>query len=182
MQQPFRYKPMRVREMAENSKLSEQEVKFLYRSFKQECPNGIIDQETFTAIYGKIFPLGNPTKYAQFLFKSIDREHQCGITFRDFMSFLSLVSKGSVEEKIAWSFSFYDIDSDGFIDKEEMNNVSEAIYDLMGTFAPHHKRLHQIERIFSAMDKNRDGLVSFFEFTSYCMTENCIQTIMMNFP
>ena len=33
--------------MAEETKFTKAEVKFMYRAFKTECPNGIIDEETF---------------------------------------------------------------------------------------------------------------------------------------
>ena len=48
-------------------------MKFLYRAFKQECPNGIIDEETFKDVYENIFPLGDASKYAHLVFKCIDR-------------------------------------------------------------------------------------------------------------
>ena len=182
MQRSIRYKPPSVTDMARNTKLTEQEVKFLYRSFKQECPTGIIDQDAFVAIYGKIFPLGDPTKYAQFIFQSIYHEHENRMTFGDFMDFLSLVSKGSLEVKIAWSFNFYDINNDGFIDLTEMQSVAEAIFDLMGSSAAQHKRVHQIEKIFLAMDANRDGLVSFQEFQHYCNENPSIRDAMIHFP
>ena len=46
-----------------------------------------------------------------------------GITFGDFMDFLSSLSKGSEEEKIMWSFRFYDINKDGIISRDEMIKV-----------------------------------------------------------
>ena len=111
MQRVTRYSPPSVSELSRTTRLTEREVKFLYRSFKQECPNGIIDLDSFISVYGNIFPMGDPTKYAQFIFKAIYRKHENKMTFGDFMDFLSLVSKGSLEEKMAWSFSFYDINS-----------------------------------------------------------------------
>ena len=33
--------------MSVETKFSKTEVKFLYRAFKSECPNGIIDEDTF---------------------------------------------------------------------------------------------------------------------------------------
>jgi len=50
------------------------EVRCLYRSFKQECPNGIVDEETFKEVYEKIFPLGDATHYAHLVFAAIDRQ------------------------------------------------------------------------------------------------------------
>ena len=49
------------------------EVRSLYRAFKQECPNGIVDEETFKDVYERIFPLGDAGKYAHLVFASIDR-------------------------------------------------------------------------------------------------------------
>ena len=112
-----------VEEMAQETKFTKEEVKFLYRAFKQECPNGIIDEDTFKEVYAKIFPLGDATKYAHLVFTAIDKEKTGGITFGDFMDFLSIISKGSPKEKILWSFHFYDVNRDGQISKEEMVKV-----------------------------------------------------------
>ena len=45
----------------------------MYRAFKQECPNGIVDEETFKEVYEKIFPLGDASQYAHLVFAAIDR-------------------------------------------------------------------------------------------------------------
>jgi len=44
---PTRYKPDTVEQMALETKFTKEEVKSLYRAFKQECPTGISDEETF---------------------------------------------------------------------------------------------------------------------------------------
>ncbi len=48
------------------------------------------------------------------------RERTGGITFGDFMEFLSVITKGSTEDKLLWAFTFYDVNHDGVISKEEM--------------------------------------------------------------
>lgn len=45
---------------------------------------------------------------------------------------LSVLSRGTPEEKLRWTFSLYDINGDGFITKEEMKDVVTAIFELMG--------------------------------------------------
>ena len=51
------------------------------------------------------------------------RERTGGITFGDFMEFLSVISKGTTMDKLSWAFTFYDVDNDGFISKDEMLKV-----------------------------------------------------------
>lgn len=49
-----------------------------------------------------------------------------------FVQGLSILSRGTLEEKLCWTFQLYDINSDGHITKEEMNDIVTAIYNLMG--------------------------------------------------
>ena len=44
---PTRYKPDPVDQLARETNFTKEEVKSLYRAFKQECPTGISDEETF---------------------------------------------------------------------------------------------------------------------------------------
>ena len=68
-----RYKPDTVDTVARETQFSKEEVKCLYRAFKQECPTAILDEETFKEVYQKIFPLGESSKYAKLVFNTIDR-------------------------------------------------------------------------------------------------------------
>ena len=45
----------------------------MYRAFKQDCPTGIVDEDTFKEVYDKIFPLGDASQYAHLVFLSIDK-------------------------------------------------------------------------------------------------------------
>lgn len=95
--QPTRYKPSDLNQMAANTKFTKSksrisdfqfrkpfnhhhflninigEVRCLYRAFKQDCPNGILNEETFREVYEKIFPLGDATHYSHLVFTTIDR-------------------------------------------------------------------------------------------------------------
>ena len=128
MNELFRYKPSGVEQISDQTKFTKSEVKFLYRAFKTECPNGIIDEDTFKEVYEKIFPLGDASKYAMIVFRAIDRERTGGITFGDFMDFLSVITKGTDQQKILWSFQFFDVNQDGKITREEMIKVEFGPY------------------------------------------------------
>ena len=42
------------------------------------------------------------------------------------MNFLSTLSKGTLQEKIYWSFLFYDVNKDGIISRDEMIKVMDT--------------------------------------------------------
>ena len=44
------------------------------------------------------------------------------------MEFLSIMSKGSTQEKILWSFDFFDIDRNGYIERQEMIKVWNILH------------------------------------------------------
>ncbi|KAI4883933.1 hypothetical protein NFI96_023475, partial [Prochilodus magdalenae] len=52
----------------------------------------------------------------------------------EFVMGLSTLLRGSVREKLEWTFHLYDINRDGFINKEEMTEIVRAIYDMMGKY------------------------------------------------
>ena len=45
------------------------------------------------------------------------------LNFREFVTGLSLSLRGSFDEKLYWSFNIYDVDGNGFISREEMNEI-----------------------------------------------------------
>lgn len=59
-------------------------------------------------------------------------KHELFYLFQDFVQNLSILSRGSLDEKLRWAFTLYDINGDGCITREEMTDIVSAIYDLMG--------------------------------------------------
>lgn len=184
MLQPSRYKPNDLEQMAEETKFTKKEVRALYRSFKQECPNGIVDEETFKEVYERIFPLGDASRYAHLVFAAIDRENTGGITFGDFMEFLSVISKGTTHDKMLWAFTFYDLDRDGVISKDEMIKVTDAIHELMGegNRPNNYEAKKHVEKVFDNMDTNQDGRVTMEEFLIYCNSNQACRESLAVLP
>ncbi|KTF95705.1 hypothetical protein cypCar_00007370 [Cyprinus carpio] len=113
-----RHQPEGLEQLQAQTKFTKKELQSLYRGFKNECPSGLVDEETFKTIYSQFFPQGDATTYAHFLFNAFDLDRNGSIRFEDFVIGLSVLLRGSVTEKLNWAFNLYDINKDGYITKE----------------------------------------------------------------
>ncbi|KAJ8317244.1 hypothetical protein KUTeg_005148 [Tegillarca granosa] len=98
----------------------------------QECPTGIVNEETFKEIYAQFFPQGDSSLYAHYVFNTFDHDRNGSINFEEFVMGLSVLSRGTLQERLQWAFSLYDINGDGLITKDEMLDIVSAIYEMMG--------------------------------------------------
>ncbi|KAB0407254.1 hypothetical protein E2I00_002823, partial [Balaenoptera physalus] len=145
------------------------------------------------------------TTYAHFLFNAFDTDHNGAVSFEftkefldggvpipgallfdeDFIKGLSILLRGTVQEKLNWAFNLYDINKDGYITKEEMLDIMKAIYDMMGkctypVLKEDAPRQH-VETFFQKMDKNKDGVVTIDEFIESCQKDENIMRSMQLF-
>ncbi|XP_037788608.1 Kv channel-interacting protein 1-like isoform X2 [Penaeus monodon] len=173
-----RYKPDGIDALARTTKFSKKDLQLIYRGFKAECPSGFVSEETFKGIYSQFFPQGDATAYAHYVFNAFDVEQQGSISFEEFVTILSELSRGSVTEKLRWAFNLYDINGDGYITKEEMLDIVTAIYSLVGRNAipavEENTTQEHVDRIFEKLDINGDGMVTLDEFMEICTQDETI--------
>ena len=138
-------------------------------------------------MYGNIFPSGDASKVSTHVFRTFDANGDGTIDFKEFITALSVTSRGKIEQKLRWAFSMYDLNGDGYITRKEMIEIVTSIYKMVGE----HKKsslsdsnlylLFQIgtevqlpadeetpekrtDKIFNQMDKNNDGKLTLEEF------------------
>ncbi|XP_058792547.1 Kv channel-interacting protein 1-like [Phymastichus coffea] len=178
-----RYRPDSLRSLCRATRFNEAEMKRIYRGFKAQCPTGVVREDTFKLIYSQFFPQGaNSSQYAHYVFNTLDQDHSGILSFEDFVVGLSILSRGSMDEKLRWTFSLYDINGDGYITRDEMTDIVTAVYELMGKFAdPNLSHSHdgvrqKVDRMFQKMDCNKDGVVTLGEFLNACNSDPEITT------
>ncbi|XP_067381292.1 Kv channel-interacting protein 4 isoform X4 [Channa argus] len=177
-----RHRPEALEQLEAQTRFSRKELQILYRGFKNECPSGVVNEDTFKDIYSQFFPQGDASTYAHFLFNAFDTDHNGSVSFEDFVMGLSILLRGTVQEKLNWAFNLYDINKDGYITKEEMLDIMKAIYDMMGkctypVLKEEAPRQH-VEVFFQKMDKNKDGVVTIDEFIDCCQNDENIMRSM----
>ncbi|NXT95823.1 KCIP2 protein, partial [Anhinga rufa] len=112
------HRPEGLEQLQEQTKFTRKELQVLYRGFKNECPSGIVNEENFKQIYSQFFPQGDSSTYATFLFNAFDTDHDGSVSFEDFVSGLSVILRGTIDDRLNWAFNLYDLNKDGCITKE----------------------------------------------------------------
>lgn len=167
-----RYRVEELGKLTKSTKFTKKEIQLIYRGFKQECPTGMVDEESFKHIFSQFFPQGDATQYAHYVFNTIKHSQSNKISFEDFLGILSKVSRGSVQEKLQWIFGLYDLNGDGLITKKEMEMVAVSIYDMLGRNTEpqidENTAKEHVERVFQLIDTNKDGVVTIDELVEWC--------------
>uniref|UniRef100_A0A3B5AVN7 Potassium voltage-gated channel interacting protein 1 n=1 Tax=Stegastes partitus TaxID=144197 RepID=A0A3B5AVN7_9TELE len=77
------HRPEGLDQLEAQTNFSKRELQVLYRGFKNECPSGIVNEETFKQIYSQFFPHGDASTYAHYLFNAFDAGHTGSIKFEE---------------------------------------------------------------------------------------------------
>ncbi|EFB27640.1 hypothetical protein PANDA_001762, partial [Ailuropoda melanoleuca] len=180
-----RARPEGLEQLQEQTKFTRKELQVLYRGFKNECPSGIVNEENFKQIYSQFFPQGDSSTYATFLFNAFDTNHDGSVSFEDFVAGLSVILRGTIDDRLNWAFNLYDLNKDGCITKEEMLDIMKSIYDMMGKYTYPALReeapREHVESFFQKMDRNKDGVVTIEEFIESCQKDENIMRSMQLF-
>jgi len=158
--------PMAVDELQKLTEFNRMEIKQWYSGFIKDCPSGQLDMDGFKRLYETEFPFGDPGPLSEYLFNAFDQNHNGQIDFKEFLTALSVTSRGDIHAKLEWAFEMIDVNGDGQISKEEMVKFVDGIYRLMGSSMPGSDESPEacVNTMFAAMDKNNDGVLSFEEF------------------
>ncbi|XP_006210551.2 A-type potassium channel modulatory protein KCNIP2 isoform X4 [Vicugna pacos] len=179
------HRPEGLEQLQEQTKFTRKELQVLYRGFKNECPSGIVNEENFKQIYSQFFPQGDSSTYATFLFNAFDTNHDGSVSFEDFVAGLSVILRGTIDDRLNWAFNLYDLNKDGCITKEEMLDIMKSIYDMMGKYTYPALReeapREHVESFFQKMDRNKDGVVTVEEFIESCQKDENIMRSMQLF-
>ena len=105
---------------------------------------------------------------------------------------LALLLKGTEEDKLKWVFQLYDLNGDGWISREEMEDITHSVskqihsvsnlylgqyfqvFDLLDKTSDDTEDLdrmvvkQRVGLVWQALDKGNDGLISQNSFVAFC--------------
>lgn len=158
--------------LAEQTHFDSSELQAMFKQFKKETPSGFIGKAEFQQVMQQ---MGVSDEFLQnLIFQVFDENGDDQINFQEFVTALSVMTRGDPQEKLQFAFQMYDLDGNGFIDKDEMTQIMDSFYKLVGplvTFSG--KRYNSpeelVDEFFETMDANGDGKISLQEYKEGAM-------------
>ncbi|OQR94910.1 hypothetical protein ACHHYP_00829 [Achlya hypogyna] len=140
--------------------------------------DGVLDRPAFYHAFARFLEGGSgdgtATEVVGRLFTAFDGDGNGVVDYCELSSGLSLLCAGSQAEKIEAAFALYDVNKDGFISVAEMVSYLTAVFRVLAAFAvaplplaP--EKLAEVTAYdaFAQFDANRDGQLSWDEFTQW---------------
>ena len=126
-------KPISLKQMTDETHFNSKEVKAIYRTFKNTsmASSMVIHRDIIRNLFMGFFK-GDTEHYADLIFNTFDVDNNGAITFDKFLKAMSVLCRGSLDEKINWVYNLYDPQKCGFISWHRLYYIITAIDDLIG--------------------------------------------------
>ncbi|VDM61498.1 unnamed protein product [Angiostrongylus costaricensis] len=152
---------------------SKNEIRSIYRAFKETSPSAVINKAILREKFAELFPHGNIEHYSDLLFDTFDNDNNGTINFQEFVKALSVLCRGTVDEKLEWLYKLYDPKGKGEITWQRLFYVITSMDDLMG--APHNTKDRWLNLFnFQKFDIGKRGRISKEDFFTVCKTDRQI--------
>ena len=156
--------------LSSSSGLSKEDIKQIYDQFMQNNPDAQLNKSEFIQLYNKLRP-EHPhllNEISEHIFRAFDLDKSNTISFSEFLIAYALTSRGELKRKLDYAFWLYDIDSSGFLDKDEMRVVLAAMLQMLSAKQYINDLPILVNEIANKIDVNRDGKISKGKINRFC--------------
>ncbi|EYB80785.1 hypothetical protein Y032_0400g762 [Ancylostoma ceylanicum] len=126
------FRPTSLQQVVDETHFSKNEIRAIYRAFKETSPNAVINKSILREKFAELFPHGDIEHYSDLLFDTFDNDGNGTINFQEFVKALSVLCRGTMDEKLDWLYKLYDPKGKGEITWHRLFYVITSMDDLMG--------------------------------------------------
>lgn len=174
-----------LRSLRQATYFDKRELQQWYKGFMRDCPSGQLSEEEFIKVFKQFFPFGDPVDYCHYLFKVFDIDQTNYIDFKEFIIALSITSRGSLDQKINWSFKLYDQNKTGKINYDDILLIITSVYKLIGSMValPPDERTPELrtEKFFKLLGKTNKDTIDLNEFKQLVKLDPSIMNSLNSF-
>ncbi|KAG9476358.1 calaxin [Eleutherodactylus coqui] len=135
---------------------------------------GGIDRNTFRNILHNTFAMTDDMIMDR-VFRGFDKDNDSYIGVIEWIEGLSVFLRGTLDEKIKYCFEVYDLNSDGFISREEMfHMLKNSLLKQPTEEDPDEGIKDLVEITLKKMDHDHDSKLSYLDFEKAVKEENLL--------
>lgn len=157
-----------IQELRLSTEFTEDELHKWHKAFREKCPNGKMSPKKFSELYTNHYSTSDASIFAGHVFRTFDKNRDGTIDFHEFIQGLSIISRGSQEQKLRWAFEMYDSDSSGTVSRAEMLEIVRGIFRLSGDKInlPRDENTPEkfTNKLMAKLDRDNDGTITQNEF------------------
>uniref|UniRef100_A0A1B6FHF3 EF-hand domain-containing protein n=1 Tax=Cuerna arida TaxID=1464854 RepID=A0A1B6FHF3_9HEMI len=137
-----------------------------------------LDRKYFRRVMYTLLELNNEILIEN-IFSAFDRHNKLVITMESWLVGLSVLLRGTLEEKISYCFKVYDLMGEGYIKREYMFRLLKHTFrgNLLGE-DPEELVKDMIDMVMNKMDLDRDGLLSFDDYSQSVRKNNNLLEVL----
>lgn len=135
---------------------------------------GGIDRNTFRNILHNTFTMTDDMIMDR-VFRAFDKDNDSYISVTEWIEGLSVFLRGTLDEKIKYCFEVYDLNSDGYISREEMfHMLKNSLLKQPTEEDPDEGIKDLVEITLKKMDHDHDSKLSYTDFEKAVLEENLL--------
>ena len=117
-----------------------------------------------------------------YLIQAFDTDGSGKIEFPEFLIAFNIRSKGSLEDKLNWTFDVYDINSDGIIDKKELKKMFNMLFTMLNVNKKDDKYNvdHRVDEILKKIDTSGDKALNRDEFVQGVKNDEALRKLLLD--
>ncbi|XP_048849743.1 calaxin [Brienomyrus brachyistius] len=109
------------------------------------------------------------------VFRAFDKDNDSYINVKEWIEGLAVFLRGTLDEKIKYSFNVYDLNGDGYISREEMfHMLKDSLIRQPTEEDPDEGVKDLVEIALKKMDHDHDGRLSYTDFETAVREENLL--------
>ncbi|XP_077978586.1 calaxin-like [Glandiceps talaboti] len=164
-----------IEQWTKDSHFKKQEVEGLVQQFKKICAGTgkgntgpgnkmRLDRNRFRDVLHNTFNMTDDIIMDR-VFRAFDKDSDSYVNMEEYVKGLSVIIRGNAEEKMAYCFDVYDLNSDGYISREEMFHLLKSSMIKPPTEEDPDEGIKDLVEItLKKMDHDHDSRLSYSDF------------------